>query len=941
MTSEPLGNLLAVPFDGRIVPHDDDPRSRYSDFNGKPTVLYPWSDAGLCHAIGIKQHFGSKGFLRSGLSSSGDGMLQGEGGIVVDLSGFARITVHKSGGDGDGRIAIDVEAGATTRQLADELIRNDAFLPLGDNPAQSVVAGVLSGRPGRFDRSIGRLRDYVESLEVITPSGELAGFARGCGEFDSLLDGTFGGAIKAITFSAVTAAGMGVELMCARFVYARAEFEAAIRLLGHPGITPAMDVGVHAWHDLAGVIVVSVEVAGKPADRDRMAAVLDQLLSYREGPAGAAAATRIHRIEATSPAEIVDLLIKSGLSGSHYVDRSLAGQHYQKVVSPQAFDSFRTSFARNVAVALAEARIGKSPRVVGSLRLSLDSEQNVVVSADAFLPKGRGDAEIRFDRVATRHLGKPVLSRPRAAAQAIDRNSSPPAVDLSVLKSVPAVAARIPGFGGVIYAPGDPDYDKARTQYATSSYPDEQGPTGSMHPCMVAYPRKGSDDVGVAIRYAVKNAKKVQARSGGHQYCGLSSGPEDTILLSMDLYSDIVVSENNGKSYATVGAGALLTNIAAKFNEEGVTIPHGECPRVAIGGHAQTGGFGHFLRSYGLALDHVYRFDIYQADGTLVTVDRPATRDEHSLYWGVLGGGPGSFGIITEITFECIADVDHPFSWGYSGAFIYGKPLFRKAMDEIQRWTQWVAQRPAGLPPDVDMCMTVVSRSWPIDAIYLLEIVNGNKSGQDDGGANVAFLKTAIDNIVGDYWAIPCVGYEGPEALSYMANSFVRRTGTTPDGREFADPYKKRLNCTKQPLTTTFVAEFVDLVDRVVNSDKVLLCFQMFIGGGAFASPVPEPPVNAICNRDVVLGIVFDCFYEPGGEAEAEGFQQDMQNLLADYSGTQEIRMLWGTFGDTHITDPAIRKLYYDDVTWHGLQQLKQQVDAGDLFHTRFTVQLP
>ena len=73
-------------------------------------------------------------------------------------------------------------------------------------------------------------------------------------------------------------------------------------------------------------------------------------------------------------------------------------------------------------------------------------------------------------------------------------------------------------------------------------------------------------------------------------------------------------------------------------------------------------------------------------------------------------------------------------------------------MDEIQRWTEWVAAKPAGLPPDVDMCMTVVSRSWPIDAIYLLEIVNGNKDGQDDGGANVQFLKTAINNIVGDSW---------------------------------------------------------------------------------------------------------------------------------------------------------------------------------------------
>jgi FAD/FMN-containing dehydrogenase len=58
---------------------------------------------------------------------------------------------------------------------------------------------------------------------------------------------------------------------------------------------------------------------------------------------------------------------------------------------------------------------------------------------------------------------------------------------------------------------------------------------------------------------------------------------------------------------------------------------------VAIGGHVQTGGYGHFLRSYGLALDHVSAFKIYGADGTLVTVSRPAKRDENSLYWGVIG----------------------------------------------------------------------------------------------------------------------------------------------------------------------------------------------------------------------------------------------------------------------------------------------------------------
>jgi FAD/FMN-containing dehydrogenase len=573
--------------------------------------------------------------------------------------------------------------------------------------------------------------------------------------------------------------------------------------------------------------------------------------------------------------------------------------------------------------------------------LSLDTGQNVVVSADAFLPRRPGDAEIRLEQAATSLLGTHVISRPRAREMA--RLESRPGVDLSALKAEPS-AARIPDFGGQIYAPGDPDYDAKRHQYATSSYPEEQGPKGRMHPCMVAYPRKGTDDVGAAIRYAAKNSKKVQARSGGHQYCGLSSGGMDTVLLSMDLYDDIVVSEANGKKYATVGPGALLTNIAAEFNSAGVTIPHGECPRVAIGGHVQTGGYGHILRSYGLALDHVYQFKIYLADGSLQTVSRPATRDEKSLYWGVLGGGPGSFGILTEITFECIKDVDHPNSWGYQRAFLYHKELVRKAMVEAQRWSRLVASNSKDLPPDVDMFMTVISSSrwWLPDGIYLLEIVYGNTGGaQDSGKKQIEFLKTAIDNIAGDNYSIPCQGYERPETLSSIMNSIVRRTGTTPDGREFPQPYKKRLNCTKDALSQKFVDDFVTLVDGVMSSNDVLLVVQMPIAGGAYANPVPNPPLNSICHRDVVLGIVFDCFYEKGGEKDAELFQRDMHNLLAEYSGTQEIRMLWGSFGDTDISNPTIRKDYYDDKTWAALQQLKKQVDAGDLFHTQFTVQLP
>src|SRR5262245_23154588 len=186
-----------------------------------------------------------------------------------------------------------------------------------------------------------------------------------------------------------------------------------------------------------------------------------------------------------------------------------------------------------------------------------------------------------------------------------------------------SIAARlIPGFDGEILAPGDAEYDEKRTQYAFSSYPEKQGPGGSMRPYLIAYPRMDSDDIPAAIRFARANNKRLVARSGGHQYSGLSSGGDDTVLLSMDQYNYVEMKAVDGKTLARVGVGTRLTDVAAAFKKSGVTIPHGECPLVAIGGHVQSGGYGHLLRSYGLAVDRVVEFKIYTSDGAVRRVRR-------------------------------------------------------------------------------------------------------------------------------------------------------------------------------------------------------------------------------------------------------------------------------------------------------------------------------
>lgn len=141
-----------------------------------------------------------------------------------------------------------------------------------------------------------------------------------------------------------------------------------------------------------------------------------------------------------------------------------------------------------------------------------------------------------------------------------------------------------------------------------------------MYPYLVVYP-KTVDDISFITQYAKEYGKKVVARSGGHQYSGKSSGGDDTILVSMDYFNQV---KYLGDNVVSVQPCCKLDDVSKEFVNLQLTVPHGECPLVNIGGHTQTGGYGHLLRGFGLIIDYVHDFDIVLADGTLKTVTRPA-----------------------------------------------------------------------------------------------------------------------------------------------------------------------------------------------------------------------------------------------------------------------------------------------------------------------------
>jgi len=111
-----------------------------------------------------------------------------------------------------------------------------------------------------------------------------------------------------------------------------------------------------------------------------------------------------------------------------------------------------------------------------------------------------------------------------------------------------------------------------------------------------------------------------------------------------------------------------------KNDFHGWTIPHGECPTVGIGGHSQSGGYGHTVRAFGLAIDYIYGFTIVLADGEIRTVTRDSKEQKDlDLYWAVMGGSPGAFGVTTELIIHPILDEDYPHSTAFAKAFSYSE----------------------------------------------------------------------------------------------------------------------------------------------------------------------------------------------------------------------------------------------------------------------------
>ncbi|XP_034701256.1 berberine bridge enzyme-like 24 [Vitis riparia] len=146
-----------------------------------------------------------------------------------------------------------------------------------------------------------------------------------------------------------------------------------------------------------------------------------------------------------------------------------------------------------------------------------------------------------------------------------------------------------------------------------------------------------------AVICSKKYGLQIRARSGGHDYEGLSYVSEvPFIIVDLLTLRSINVDVEDGSAWVEAGAtlGEVYYSIANKTATHG--FPAGICPTVGVGGHLSGGGYGTLLRKYGLAADNIIDAYIVDSNGTLL--NRESMGED--LFWAIRGGGGASFGII-------------------------------------------------------------------------------------------------------------------------------------------------------------------------------------------------------------------------------------------------------------------------------------------------------
>ena len=188
---------------------------------------------------------------------------------------------------------------------------------------------------------------------------------------------------------------------------------------------------------------------------------------------------------------------------------------------------------------------------------------------------------------------------------------------------------------GPVIAPGDDDYDAARTIFYGGI---------DRRPAAIARVA-GAEDVAAVIRVARETGAELAVRSGGHSPAGHST-TEGGIVLDLSDMKALEIDVDGRAAWAETGLTAgEYTGITAAY---GLATGFGDTGSVGIGGITLAGGVGYLVRKHGLTIDSLLGAQVVTAAGQILEIDETSHPD---LFWAIRGGG-GNVAVATRLRFR-------------------------------------------------------------------------------------------------------------------------------------------------------------------------------------------------------------------------------------------------------------------------------------------------
>ncbi|KAF9957191.1 hypothetical protein BGZ72_002072 [Mortierella alpina] len=356
-------------------------------------------------------------------------------------------------------------------------------------------------------------------------------------------------------------------------------------------------------------------------------------------------------------------------------------------------------------------------------------------------------------------------------------------------------------------------------------------------------------------------------------FCGSSSTNGYNLQLDLSqTYTDFTW-DNADHTQVTLGVSITLSRLQSKLRRKKRFIPTGQCSYVNLGGHLQTGGYGQLTRSSGLLADYVQKIRIITANPPEARwIDRNVAEDK-KLFRAILGGSPGNFGVVTDVTLKVLKDEDHPLSRGFRCVFLYREETLKKLLDVL------VAQdEDDDTPGDYDFIISLLSkreeeeedRPAAVIVIYA-QWANLRGPGQD-------YKSTFFDNIReaggGRERMLPFHGIlldDEQMAMSELCSHWVFDMV-----REYQLPSKDL----KEKDWSTWVAKRVQALEGSIDDGLYMAGQFQYCGGHQSRLRIKDRDnLMSLSWRDSSFGCTLDAFYDyPGDLKQRKAFRSEPES---------------------------------------------------------------